>query len=86
MALRLHCLPVCFERALHWIAGTLGMWFETIHRVAEVHWTDADCGDVNPCLVSQSLGYVADKRDEGCTCLGFDISPTHLSRRTAQQP
>jgi hypothetical protein len=36
------------------------MWFEAIHRVAEVHWPDTDPRHIDVLLISEALGYVTE--------------------------
>jgi hypothetical protein len=61
------------------------MWFETIHRVAEVDWTDADTRHIDVLLISDRLGYATEQMLQGILGLWFDVSPTHWSYDTARQ-
>jgi hypothetical protein len=61
------------------------MWFETIHRVAEVNWTYADTRHIDVLLISERLSDVTEEVGHGPLSSWFDVSSTHWMNTIGQR-
>jgi hypothetical protein len=61
------------------------MWFEAIHRVAEVDWPDTDMSHVDGLLISGRVGYVTEQVCDGVLSLWFDLSSAHWTSAISQK-